>query len=608
MSKTFGARKKDSLEVFYDEYPLEDLVHLLAFEDADEAKQACHHFNITVEKRPLTEGTNELVEMVLWRTGRGFKERKDPEKGTTIPLKPRKMIRTIESKLRGATRLAICRGEVSGITASLNASESPEAMMLLKERIKKREENRRKRQEAIEQAQRHEALQREALQKKKEARLREQAMELARKQEAQRKDQEVRQRREEENMRLKLEAEEKERREQEANAERQRLEEIKFKKQNEMERQRLEQEAERERIRLEVIERKRQKQLEEQRRKEEAEKERLRIERVERKRQERLERERREKEAEAERLRLERIEKERQEELERLRRREEAERQRIELEWQRKIAYARKVVVMKMWVAKLSSVRDKREKTKSSIESFDPLSTGDITSMWDSIRAQREEAELRRIRRIEELELQKLEREQMQNTAILYRWEEEPSSTRASLESFDPLSTMAYSAVPVQGRADQEADEKENEPILEIEQEKTIEIECVKNVEEPKDDHITESQRPEGMVADELQMILAERDAMNDDFSSKLPPFSNKRQIVAVYPDPSGRKRSKRPISKEKKRESADLRKSKNFTNNLKALNDTAGIGGLLNDPILAKLIESDEQLQRLADFPTFTK
>jgi hypothetical protein len=51
--------------------------------------------------------------MIFWRRS-SFKEPRDAEKGTIIPLRPRKMIKTIESKLNGATRLAICRGQVSG--------------------------------------------------------------------------------------------------------------------------------------------------------------------------------------------------------------------------------------------------------------------------------------------------------------------------------------------------------------------------------------------------------------------------------------------------------------------------------------------------------------
>ncbi|KAL7574910.1 hypothetical protein ACA910_010740 [Epithemia clementina (nom. ined.)] len=113
MAKTYGAKSKDTNEAFYDAFPLKDLVILLCFEDEEEACTACRHFNIAVEtvKVRSSSGTR-TEEIVFWRQS-SFLEPKDETKGTVVPLRPRKMIRTIEAKLNGATRLAVCRGEVS---------------------------------------------------------------------------------------------------------------------------------------------------------------------------------------------------------------------------------------------------------------------------------------------------------------------------------------------------------------------------------------------------------------------------------------------------------------------------------------------------------------
>jgi Membrane protein involved in colicin uptake len=131
MSKTYGAKKKDSGEGIYDEYPLKDLVHLLCFEDEEEARNACKHYNITVKKLPLEKSSHGHVEIIFWRKSY-FLEPRDPAKGVLVHLKPKKMNRVIEKKLSGATRLAICRGEVSGIGATVEKSSAPETSQLSK--------------------------------------------------------------------------------------------------------------------------------------------------------------------------------------------------------------------------------------------------------------------------------------------------------------------------------------------------------------------------------------------------------------------------------------------------------------------------------------------
>ena len=123
MSISYGARNKNTGEAMYDQYPLERLMHVLCFEDMEEAKQTCEFYNVTI-KEYTSQRTGEIKHAILWKGSR-FRVPKDAEKGHTLRLKPRKMMRTIESKLNGATRLAVCRGEVSGKGAALFDSATP---------------------------------------------------------------------------------------------------------------------------------------------------------------------------------------------------------------------------------------------------------------------------------------------------------------------------------------------------------------------------------------------------------------------------------------------------------------------------------------------------
>ena len=110
MSRTYGAKHKTTGESFFDEYPLENLVNLLCYEDNEEAIIACKHYGITLEGNAIR-----------WRNSK-FAEPRDPIKGIVLTLKPKKMIRTIECKLNGATRLSVCRGGVSGEGATLDVN------------------------------------------------------------------------------------------------------------------------------------------------------------------------------------------------------------------------------------------------------------------------------------------------------------------------------------------------------------------------------------------------------------------------------------------------------------------------------------------------------
>jgi len=114
MSKTYGVRRKDSGDRIYDEYPLKRFRDLLCYEDDDEARHACKHYNITVKAMEVesSESSSVVMEYILWRKS-DFKEPVHPEKGYKLPLQPRKMMKTIECKHLGATRLGICRGEAS---------------------------------------------------------------------------------------------------------------------------------------------------------------------------------------------------------------------------------------------------------------------------------------------------------------------------------------------------------------------------------------------------------------------------------------------------------------------------------------------------------------
>jgi SAC3/GANP family len=114
-AKTYGSFTREG-SAQYDTYPLKRLTALLCFENDDETQAACRHYNIIVKD----DGNGRLF--ISWKAS-SFREPKDPDKNTVIPLRPLKMLRTIESKLKGATRVAVCRGEVSGEGSHLSSSQ-----------------------------------------------------------------------------------------------------------------------------------------------------------------------------------------------------------------------------------------------------------------------------------------------------------------------------------------------------------------------------------------------------------------------------------------------------------------------------------------------------
>ena len=356
MSRSYGGKSREGKN-HYDKYPLSRLRDLLCFESTEEAREACQHYNITVVAGD--DGGRYGGEWIEWRKS-SFKEKTDPKKGHIIPLRPLKMNLTIESKRMNATRLAVCRGEVSGEGSTLSNVVRPPGAMSLQERMAaQQEQQKRLATEAEERArnaarlhQQKEAAERvEAERRRKAAEAAAKAEELARKEreeQQRRQEQEERERQrilavqraeEERKEKQRLEMEEKKRKEEEA---RQKEAERIQREKEAAARAEAERKQAEEAARLAAIERKR-------------EEERLRLEAEERERQRQLEFKRIEEERRAAEARK-RAEEEaaraaeaaRRAEEERLRKiREEEERK--EREWQRKLDSARKEMAFRRW-------------------------------------------------------------------------------------------------------------------------------------------------------------------------------------------------------------------------------------------------------------------
>jgi hypothetical protein len=319
----------------YDEYQLKSLQRLLCFEDIEEARQACQHYNITVKqikvKSPKSPAGYIVVDFVFWRLSE-FREPTDPEKGTTIILRPRKMIQTIESKLKGMTRLAVCRGEASGVLTTtqpvptqIQQQEEDDVVQIEDNNA---EEARLSAIQAIEEKQRLEAEQQrkedERRQKQEQERLerqrREQLLARKREEEEERRQLMILQKQSEEERAKKLADEEEKRR---IEAAKRAAEENLIRQEAEQKRLAAEREAEMLRAKEEENKRLRQAAVR-------LEQERLEKERLEKARERQLEEERKHKEAEIKRLALQR-----QQEEENERRREEA--RRAAEAWEREV-------------------------------------------------------------------------------------------------------------------------------------------------------------------------------------------------------------------------------------------------------------------------------
>lgn len=350
MSKTYGGRSREKNEAIYDAYPLKHLARLLCFESLEEAKAACKHYNITVKESTVRTSRGESVEDIIFWRHTSFKEPMDPDKGTVIPLPPQKMKRTIESKLNGATKLAVCRGQVSGEGAFL----TPEQVLLIGSARTETPEELQRRMEAIEAARVEEQKRRELLAKKEREAL---EQEMRRKEEervaAAKQHQEEMETQKAEDEKKKKEFAWQRQREKE---ERERQERLRL--EEERERRRVEAEQAAARRKLEDEERKRREEQEvmeaarlaeqtrireEQERVRQAEEERKRAAERERQRLEREEMERRRQEEEAH----------RQEELRRTeehRMRQEAEESRLQAVWAEKTSASRKKLFWRRWM------------------------------------------------------------------------------------------------------------------------------------------------------------------------------------------------------------------------------------------------------------------
>lgn len=353
MSKTYGAKHKTTGEAFYDSYPLANLTKLLCYEDDEEARAACQHYGLVVEG-----------DQVMWRHGK-FREPRDPVKGFTLPLKPRKMVRTIESKLNGATRLSVCRGGVSGEGATLsNAScGNNNASTIEVDRKKALEAAEKARKEAMKQQLEADAKARAQAEIMEKERQRVQKIEAEKRARAEAAKRAELERLEKERIRREQVLAEQRRKEEELR----RLAEAKAAaeraEQERLEKEARELEAARIKAEEEKKERERQRLLAKQR-----EEEARRLAEI-KAAQERAERERREREA-----REREAARKKAEEEERIRKAREAEARRIEMMWREKIEKARKILAWRVWRKQMHK-QDTLRQSRRSLGSLDPTST-----------------------------------------------------------------------------------------------------------------------------------------------------------------------------------------------------------------------------------------
>jgi len=352
MSKTYGAKHKTTGAAFYDEYPLENLVNLLCYEDAEEASAACRHYGITVKEQE-----------VLWRHSK-FREPRDPEKGHIITLKPRKMMRTIEAKLKGATRLSVCRGGVSGEGATLSETSSGGDTAAAEfDRKKAQEAAEKARKEAMKQRSEAEAKARVLSAKMEKERVKQATLAAEKKARAEAAKRVEMERLEKERVqRERILAEQRQKKEEaqrlvEAKAAAERAERAR------LENEAREREAARKRAEEEAKERERQRILARQREEEARRSAEIKAA------NERAEQERRERE---ERHRL--AECRRKAEEERVRKVREEEAMRIEMEWQEKIDKARKVLAWRLWRKQMHK-HESLDRSRRSLDNLDPTST-----------------------------------------------------------------------------------------------------------------------------------------------------------------------------------------------------------------------------------------
>ena len=109
MSKTFGVKLMNNASS-QDAYPLDTLMSVLCYESLEECAAACKHYGLcVVDNHQSYSSDGQAAPCVLWRRS-DFKQPTNAKTGTPVLCQPHKMVKTIEAKLRGATRLHICRG------------------------------------------------------------------------------------------------------------------------------------------------------------------------------------------------------------------------------------------------------------------------------------------------------------------------------------------------------------------------------------------------------------------------------------------------------------------------------------------------------------------
>eukprot|EP00980_Cylindrotheca_fusiformis_P006501 scaffold1378_cov137-Cylindrotheca_fusiformis.AAC.14 len=375
MSKTYGARKKDTGETIYDSYPLQHLQDLLCYEDLDEAREACKHYNITVKPINVSSSSDpsgsKIVEFIFWRKG-DFKEPVHPEKGYNLPLQPRKMMRTIESKLNGTTRLGVCRGEVSGEGAVLpgtiaeekTAESNPMASSPLASSLMSPSMSTLRQNVELQRPEKEDTIEADGIAKEaekcKQARLLEEKQERA------------------EEMQRLAEIKQKEQERKEDAVRRAQFLEAKSRKESEARRKKKE-DAERQARLIRAQEQRRQLEEEEARRQWEQKKLRmLETQRREREYQMKLAKEERRRQIEAARLQQIALAAE-------AKRRQEAEERRRAKEWEERVDFARKTVLFNLWCRHLSRELEMTQRSKKMLKQIDPTFSQDMLQVGVSL-------------------------------------------------------------------------------------------------------------------------------------------------------------------------------------------------------------------------------
>ncbi|GMI46322.1 hypothetical protein TrCOL_g9561 [Triparma columacea] len=329
MYRTYGNRTKTPVgghSSVNDVYPLANLVDVLCFESLEECSQTCRHYGLSVDE-----------ENVYWKRSE-FKPPVHPKTGSLLPCRPHKMVKTIETKLNGASRLHICRG-------GANKPRDPEeirreeerkiAEAARRERLKVKLEEERARRAEEERRKAEEARRGEERERERERKEKDREEEVRREREKA----ELQRRKEEEEAKERVKAEEdRARRERERVVEEKRREEERIREENRREEERIERERmEREREQKRLMEE-------------------ARIREVQRKEEEK-------------RIEEERRERERQKLLEEIRKAE-------ELKEQKEVERARKILILKRW-KRQAERKAKERRFKKYYDSFDPDKQGE---------------------------------------------------------------------------------------------------------------------------------------------------------------------------------------------------------------------------------------